>query len=183
MSSLISTTTPLALNATYTSAVSNINRATQITGSVYADQPGTLYIDQGGDGTNFDCVTQYYLDGLSTTVVDIDIICQYLRVRYVNGPTPQTVFRLYIDIRDPWGEFLSNLPPSPGGTFITLYYNPSTQMYEVVARFNATNGMNANSSAALLKNRNGKYASFAVTDAVVTQETIQGVTDQAPDSF
>jgi hypothetical protein len=55
---LDSTTTPLAANATYMTAIPfDVTKYKTIVGSVIADQTGTLYIQQSNDGVNFDVMT------------------------------------------------------------------------------------------------------------------------------
>lgn len=188
MSSLISNITPCTPNQTWISSVNQLTRATYITGSVYADEPGICYIDQSGDGTNWDITTEYEIQGFTGTgagvKIETDVIDQFFRVRYVNGAQAQTVFRLFVDIRDPYGDFLvAQSGPSAGGNWFVLYFNPNSQVYEVVGRFNATDGWNANGNAAISSNRSGQYASVPVSNFVVTTETLIASTEHAVASF
>jgi hypothetical protein len=90
------TTTPLAANGTWTSSTDSSVYTRFICGSVYADQPGTLYVEQSPDGTNWDISTSYSVSAGAGLSFSIEKVLPYARVRYVNGATAQTVFRLYV---------------------------------------------------------------------------------------
>jgi hypothetical protein len=184
MPSLIQNTTPLTAGEEWVSNVFSINRATQITGSVFADVSGTLYVDQGGDGVNWDTTTQYVVPVSNGVAIEDALLNQYFQIRYINDLTDQVSFRLFIDARDPYGDFLiPSEPPSSGGAWIVLFKNHSTEHYSVVGRFDGTDGWNVNGNAAVFQNKSGQYASFLVSEAVVTLETLQTVTEHGPASF
>ena len=90
------TTTPLAANGTWTSSTDSSTYTRFICGSVYADQPGTLYVEQSPDGTNWDIVDSYSVSAGAGLSFRDEKVLPYARVRYVNGATAQTVFRLYV---------------------------------------------------------------------------------------
>lgn len=70
--------------------------ADRITGSVFADQAGTIYIEQSGDGgTNWDVSTSYALSAGASSGFSEEILLPYVRVRYVNGATNQGAFRIF----------------------------------------------------------------------------------------
>ncbi len=100
---LDSTTTPLAASGTYTTANPFLlSPYRSIVGSAYADQDGTLLIEQSPDGTNWDVQSTVTVTGGSPTGgFTIDIINPYGRLVYTNGATAQTMFRLYA-----WGKNL-----------------------------------------------------------------------------
>jgi len=100
MSLVFAATTPLGANGTVTSGNISTAYASKVTGTVYADQPGTLYIDWSSDGgTNWDgCDTIPVSAGTPTTIF-LDVKTPTMRVRYVNGATAQTVFRLYVFLK------------------------------------------------------------------------------------
>jgi hypothetical protein len=90
------TTSPLAANGSWISAVDSGLNTGRVVGTVFADQPGTLYVEQSPNNVNWDVV-----DGFSVSVnvglgFSVEKVCPYVRVRYVNGATAQTVFRLYV---------------------------------------------------------------------------------------
>jgi hypothetical protein len=89
------TTTALGANASWTSAVDSDPATGRIVGSVYADQAGTLYIEQSPDNVNWDVVDSFSVSAGNGFGFSVEKVCPYARVRYVNGATAQTVFRLY----------------------------------------------------------------------------------------
>jgi hypothetical protein len=90
------TTTPLPANGTWTSGTESALITGRLVGSCFSDQSGTLYIEQSPDGTNWDVVDSFSVTGGSGIGFSVEKVCPYARVRYVNGATAQTVFRLYV---------------------------------------------------------------------------------------
>jgi len=90
-----STTTPLAANATFTSTTQSGGGFARITGTVLADQAGTLNIDQSPDGTNWDVTSSFSIAANTGQGFSVEIVAPNWRLRYVNGATAQTTFRLY----------------------------------------------------------------------------------------
>ena len=90
------TTTPLAANGEWVSSVDSSVYTRFICGSVYADQAGTLYVEQSPDNSNWDVVDTFTVSGGSGVKFSVEKVAPYARVRYVNGSTDQTVFRLYV---------------------------------------------------------------------------------------
>jgi hypothetical protein len=90
------TTTALAAGASWTSTVDSDPATGRIVGSVYADQAGTLYVEQSPDGTNWDVVDSFSISAGAGLGFSVEKVCPYARVRYVNGATAQSVFRLYV---------------------------------------------------------------------------------------
>jgi len=90
------TTTPLAANGTWVSTTDSSVYTRFICGSVYADQPGTLYVEQSPDGTNWDLVDSYSVSAGTGLKFSVEKVLPYARVRFVNGATAQAVFRLYM---------------------------------------------------------------------------------------
>jgi len=91
-----STTTPLTANASWTSASIDMLNYTKLYVTVFANQAGTLYIEQSPDGTNWDVTESISVSANVGEAVVREIAARYCRVRYVNGAAAQTVFRLYI---------------------------------------------------------------------------------------
>jgi hypothetical protein len=91
-----STTTPLPANGLWTSPVDSDPATGRIVGSVYANQPGTLCVEQSGDGTNWDVVDCFDVSAGFGIGFSVEKVCLHARVKYTNGPTAQTVFRLYV---------------------------------------------------------------------------------------
>lgn len=182
MASLVSTTTPLAAGITFDSGSINLSRAESITGSVFADQPGTLEIQQSGDGENWDITDTFDVQAGVGIPVNVPVVAQFFQVIYTNGATAQATFRLFIDIRDPYGAFLAQAEgPTPGGAYAVLWKGPNGWQY--VGRFDGTDGWNACGNAAVSSGRGGEYASVPVTTLTVSQETIVTTSEHAPGTF
>lgn len=70
--------------------------AQNITGTVFADQAGTLYIEQSFDGTNFDVSASYSIAANTGEGFSEPVLAPSARIRFVNGGTAQTAhFRLF----------------------------------------------------------------------------------------
>jgi hypothetical protein len=94
---LDSSLSPLPANGTYTTASPfNMSIYDKLVGTVYADQPGTLSIQQSWDGSNWDEQSTISISANSGQGFEIDVIAPFGRVVYTNGSTAQTVFRLYV---------------------------------------------------------------------------------------
>ncbi|MEM4846445.1 MAG: hypothetical protein QW794_01640 [Thermosphaera sp.] len=91
-----STTTALAANASWSSGPIDMLNHSKLYVTVFADQAGTLYIDQSPDGSNWDVTESISVSANTGVAVVREIAGRYARVRYVNGATAQTVFRLYV---------------------------------------------------------------------------------------
>jgi hypothetical protein len=91
----ILTTTALAANASFTSSSDDRSNRTHrtVVAHAFADQPGTLYIEQSPDGTNWDIVESTSVPANTGTVLLTTVKSRFVRFRYVNGDTAQTVFR------------------------------------------------------------------------------------------
>lgn len=71
------------------------DRADNISGMVFADQAGTVYIEQSADGVNWDISTSYPVTANNGKGFNEPLYGPYVRIRYVNGATAQGTFRLY----------------------------------------------------------------------------------------
>lgn len=89
------TTDTLSANEVYTTGSLNTDRADSITGSVWADQAGTLYIEQSPDGQNWDISEEVTVTAGDGQGFSKSLYGPYVRLRYVNGGTDQGAFRLY----------------------------------------------------------------------------------------
>lgn len=90
----LTSSSALGANGTYTSQALITDRADKISGSVFADQAGTLYIEQSNNGTNWDISTSYPVAANDGKGFSEDLLLPYVRVRYVNGGTAQGTFRI-----------------------------------------------------------------------------------------
>jgi len=91
-----STTTPLGAGASWTSPTDSSLTTGRLIGSVFADQAGTLYIEQSPDNVNWDIVDSYAISANAGIGFSVEKVAEHIRVRYVNGGVAQTVFRLFI---------------------------------------------------------------------------------------
>lgn len=97
------TLTTLANGATFTGPARMTNRDDRVTGLVFADQAGTLHIEQTNDPKAAD-PTQTAVWDLDTTQAvvastgasfSIELVAPFWRIRYVNGGVSQGAFRLH----------------------------------------------------------------------------------------
>jgi hypothetical protein len=98
---LFSTTTPLSANATVSSTLIDLEQASRtfnwILVTVFANQNGTLHIEFSNDNAHSDAIqTIPYTANTTPYIEPIMRSGRYLKIRYVNGGTAQTVFRLYV---------------------------------------------------------------------------------------
>ena len=91
------TTDLLAGNATWTSVTFDTAEFEKITGSVFSDKVGKLYIEQSNDRSNWDIASTYDIPNGDGKGFTDTILLPYTRVRYVNGAVAQTAFRLYFN--------------------------------------------------------------------------------------
>jgi hypothetical protein len=90
----IGSTQILTANSTFASDVHLTDRADKIAGIVKSDQGGTLHIEQSIDGTNWDLDNTITVTANTGASFEQDLIGSYVRLRYVNGGSNQTSFRL-----------------------------------------------------------------------------------------
>lgn len=90
-----SSKTPLANGATWSSNAQNTGPADYISGMVFADKSGKLYIEQSSDGTNWDISKQVSVTASTGTAFDEKILGSYFRIRFTNDSgQDQTAFRI-----------------------------------------------------------------------------------------
>jgi hypothetical protein len=95
MPQYIGSTANLASTATYTSRWILTDNAPSLGGSVFADQAGTIYIEQSGDGVYADISASYIVTASAGSGFIEDILLPYARLRFTNtAGSDQTVFRL-----------------------------------------------------------------------------------------
>ena len=87
---------PLAASATYTSTTLSLGVYDKIVGSVFADQTGTLDVNQSYDGTHWDVQSSITVSASTPTGFNISVVAPYAQLVYTNGATAQTVFRLNV---------------------------------------------------------------------------------------
>ncbi len=92
-------TTALAAGATFTGTTRDITttpRRNRVTARAFADQAGTLFIEQSRDATTWRSPVGHSVAVAAgeTRQLTVDIVTRYWRVRYVNGATAQGAFEL-----------------------------------------------------------------------------------------
>lgn len=94
-----STTTPLPANGVWSSVVVPSANLSSIVGSVFASHTGQLFIEQSADQQNWDVSTEYDVPANDGKGFSEDVLLDFARVRYVNGGTAQTAFRLSFSVK------------------------------------------------------------------------------------
>ena len=90
-----STTTALAIDASWTSPSEEILNFGRITGTVFADVAGTIYVEQSPDNTNWDVVDSWSVAAGAGLGFSVELVGRYVRIRFTNGATAQAAFRLF----------------------------------------------------------------------------------------
>ena len=93
----IHSTTALGISATFTGVSMNLGQSHSILthrAIVFADQAGTLYLEQSRDGSTWRTTKTQAVTASTPFIVEDLVAMQYLRVRYVNGGVAQTAFEL-----------------------------------------------------------------------------------------
>jgi len=90
-----STTTALEANASWTSTSQEILNFGRITGTVFANVAGTIYVEQSPDNTNWDVVDSWSVTANAGLGFSVELVARYVRVRFLNGAEAQTTFRLF----------------------------------------------------------------------------------------
>lgn len=88
----------LILTLTSTNLTSDVeltDTADTVTGSIFADQPGTLHVEQSGDGTNFDIDDAVAVTANTGAKINVTILLPYVRLRWVATGAQATVFRVF----------------------------------------------------------------------------------------
>lgn len=90
----IHTTSPLGSNAEYQSNWTSTLEYATVVLTIFSDQAGVLYFQWSADGVNVDLEEPTDCPGNSGRAFSLAVRGRYLRIRYVNGGTAQTSFRL-----------------------------------------------------------------------------------------
>jgi len=97
-----STTAVLGANATYTGSAFSLEDSARIIGSCFADQNGTLRIEQrvgGATFTSWDVRSDFDYTANERLGFSIEVVGIEARLVFINGATPQGVFRLAARLR------------------------------------------------------------------------------------
>jgi len=107
-----STSTALTASSTYTGVGEEVYGYSTITTIMDSDQDGTLFLELSTDNINWDRSKEITLDTalVSGSVHTLEVVSRWFRVRYVNGSTDQTHFRLQTIYHPTRSGFLSSSP-------------------------------------------------------------------------
>jgi hypothetical protein len=96
-----STTVPLAHGASFSSTWLTAGGFARITGTVYTDQPSTLYVYQSPDASHGDWVDQLSVSAATPTKFSYEVVGPFFLVQLTNtsGTTNQTYLRLNTYLR------------------------------------------------------------------------------------
>ena len=89
-----STTSPVLANITFVGTATEVKEYSTIVINVYADQNGTLFVEHSSDGTNWDISNSYPYTAAEEYSLRTPVIARYYRLRFTNGVTDQTAFRM-----------------------------------------------------------------------------------------
>jgi hypothetical protein len=92
------TTDVLDAAGVWTSPAINVQNASSLRGIIYSDENGSLQINFGSDGENWDVsLTAIAVTGETGESFNEDILGQFVQLVYTNGGTDQTEFRLAVN--------------------------------------------------------------------------------------
>jgi hypothetical protein len=95
----LDTTTALGSNGVFVTGAFRIDGSQEIRGTIFANQAGTIYIEQSFDQNNWDCSNSYAITANDGKGFKESVVADYARVRYVNGSSAQTTLRLHVYYR------------------------------------------------------------------------------------
>ncbi|HPT88455.1 MAG TPA: hypothetical protein PL004_11480 [Bacillota bacterium] len=90
----LETVTNLAANATYTGVTIDTSAERRIVGIVSANQAGTLYVESSTNGSTWYSIFKQNIAANTPFGFDVPCYTEYTRIKYTNGNTAQTAFRL-----------------------------------------------------------------------------------------
>lgn len=88
---------PLGGGATFTGVSEDITKYAEVRVSLFTDQASAtdgLKMEQSTDGTNWDVSDSYTIPASTSKSFGVGCVQQFFRIVYVNGATPQGVFRM-----------------------------------------------------------------------------------------
>jgi len=89
-----SSVVPLGAAGTFVGRREDVSIYAAVSLFVFTDQAGTLFVDFSVDGENWDKTTSFAVVASTANNQSVAPQAQYTRVRFTNGATPQTLFRL-----------------------------------------------------------------------------------------
>lgn len=96
------TSSTLSIAGTYQTPFLNIERYENINIIVNTDESGTLFVEYSIDGVNIDYTNSVEISGnrLNGSFNSYKVISRFARIRYLNGATEQSTFRLQITLKE-----------------------------------------------------------------------------------
>lgn len=88
-------TQPFAANEQQIVGPHNTDRADNISGAVFSDQAGHLFVEQSGDGQHWDLSKDITVAVSTGAGFSEPLYLPYVRLRYVNGGTASTATRIF----------------------------------------------------------------------------------------
>lgn len=85
----------LGISGTFTSGTHDLINERRIVGAVRPSHAGNLYVDHSADGANWVEGDAQAIGANTTVGFDQVAYGRYVRVRYANGATAQTSFRIF----------------------------------------------------------------------------------------
>jgi hypothetical protein len=107
VSSANSSSTPLGSSATFTGTSEDVTDFTIAYVTVFADQDSAadgLVIERSSDGTNWDLSDEFSILASQGRTFSVQCDAQFFRVRFTNGSTGQSAFRLQTVFKQVYGK-------------------------------------------------------------------------------
>jgi len=86
---------PLRAGAKFIGSRKDLLNYSTLSGFAISDAPGKLFVQQSGDGTNFDLVKEIAVSPNIGQELTVRLVLRFARVTYENDANPQSFFRLY----------------------------------------------------------------------------------------
>lgn len=82
----------------YTSLSKLADTADSVTGSIFSNQAGTLYVEQSGDGTNWDIADSIAVTANTGAKISIALLLPYVRLRFHPTGAAPTTLRVFANL-------------------------------------------------------------------------------------
>lgn len=181
MSTLNSSTAVLGAGATFTGSSEDVTQYSTISIFVIASHASAtdgLVIEQSVNGTNWDNSDTYTISANSGKTISVAAISNFFRIRYINGGTLQTSFRLSVKLHKSYMKPSSVKPQDARGND-----NDMEEQISYQCNFNGSTWDRSRTSAKGVQPDNGQYAPVqAAKDSGRTPVTFTASNVTAPAS-
>lgn len=123
---------PLAGGGTVTHQAKCVSGNGNITGYVFSDVAGTLFIEQSIDSLTYDVASTIAVPAGVAVPFNVTIYGTLARARYLNGAAPQTLFRINCVTRSTIGGAPNSIGTAMAGMVIVNYVAPALGIGGVV---------------------------------------------------